>query len=323
MKPVLALIALAVPIAGQVKIAPGPEKIAIAIDGRPFTDFHVAGSAVTKPFLHPLRAASGTYVTRMWPMEDVPEEAGTKKDHQHQRGLWFAHEDVNGVDFWNNEASYATPNRGRIVFRSLGPVASGSDRGTLAATFEWIGPAGEPLIREDRVMTFYPGSTLRIIDFDITLTALRAVTFGDRKDGLFGIRLRPALQEDTGTGHIRNADGLVGEKQVWGKPSAWCDYSGEIDGEKLGIAILDHPGNPRPGRWHVRAYGLFAENPFGLAVFTGDATQNGALAVPAGGRLRFRYRVIVHPGDAKSSDIAGQWKRYMEQTGGARRIPQT
>ena len=89
----IAAAALALPAAAQVKISAGPEKIAVEIDGKPFTDFYVAGADVTKPYLHPLRAASGTYVTRMWPMENVAEEASiAKPDHQHQRGLWFAHE---------------------------------------------------------------------------------------------------------------------------------------------------------------------------------------------------------------------------------------
>jgi hypothetical protein len=305
------LIAFLLPLAAQVKITPGANKVAIQIDGKPFTDFYYSGPDVTKPFLHPLRAASGTYITRMWPMEDVSEEDGTTKDHQHQRGVWFAHEGVNGIDFWNNEASYTTPNRGRIVFRKFGPIKYGTRDGTLAATFEWVGPKDEVLLREDRVMTFYADPNLRIIDFDITLTAIPDVTFGDKKDGLFGIRLRPALQEDTGTGHITNAAGASGEKAVWGKPSEWCDYSGKAGNEALGVAIFDHPGNPRhPPRWHARAYGLFAENPFGLAVFTNDSSQDGSLALAPGHNLRFRYRVIVHPGDVKSADIVGQWKQY-------------
>jgi hypothetical protein len=303
---------MALPIAGQVKIAAGPEKIAIEIDGKPFTDFYVAGPDVTKPYLHPLRAVTGTYVTRMWPMQDVPEEQGTTKDHKHQRGLWLAHEGVNGIDFWNNEASYTTANRGRIVLRRLGAITGGKEKGTLAATFDWVSLAGDALVREDRVMTFYSDPTLRVIDLDVTLTALRDVTFGDKKDGFFGIRMRPALQEDTGSGHIVNADGLAGEKQLWGKTSDWCDYSGQIRSEKLGIAILDHPENPRhPARWHARAYGLFAENPFGLAVFTGDTSQNGAMMVASGRHLRFRYRVIVHPGDAASANVASLWKAYV------------
>jgi len=311
MKPTLALIVLILPVAAQVKITPGANKVAIQIDGKPFTDFYYSGADVTKPFLHPLRAASGTYITRMWPMEDVPEEANTTKDHRHQRGVWFAHESVNGIDFWNNEASYTTPNRGRIVFRRFGRIKYGTGGGTLAVTFEWVGPKGESLLREDRVMTFHPDSKLRTIDFDITLTAIPEVTFGDKKDGLFGIRLRPALQEDTGTGHITNAEGATGEKAVWGKPSEWCDYSGTVGSEALGVAIFDHPDNPRhPPRWHARAYGLFAENPFGLAVFTGDSSKDGSLALAPGHSLRFRYRVIVHPGDVKSAGIAGLWKVY-------------
>src|SRR5689334_9870104 len=110
---------------GQVKITPGPEKIAIEIDGKPFTDFYVAGPEVAKPYLWPLRAATGTYVTRAWPMEKVQEEASiARPDHPHQRGLWFAHAQVNGLDFWNiapmDVKPYNQPDRGKIV---LGKVA--------------------------------------------------------------------------------------------------------------------------------------------------------------------------------------------------------
>jgi hypothetical protein len=309
----LVLSAAAWPLGGlaQVRIAPGPEKIRVEIGGQPFTDFYVAGADLTKPYLHPLRAASGTYVTRMWPMENVAEEAKTQKDHKHQRGLWFAHEKVNGLDFWNNEASYTTPNRGKIALRKVDEVKSGAERGTIAATFDWTDLAGHALLTESRVMTFYADPRLRIVDFDITLTPVVKVTFGDSKDGAFGLRLRPALQEDHGSGHIVNSEGLATEKEAWGKPANWCDYSGEIDGEKLGIAILDHPANPHhPVRWHVRGYGLFAANPFGLAVFTGDKSQDGSVVVEPGETLRYRYRVIVHPGDAKSADIAALWLKY-------------
>jgi len=137
------------------------------------------------------------------------------------------------------------------------------------------------------------------------------VTFGDGKDGAFGIRMRPALQEDKGHAQISNADGLAGEKVLWGKPSNWCDYSGIIGDEKVGVAILDHPENPRhPVRWHARAYGLFAANPWGLFVFTNDKTMNGAMQLETGKSLRYRYRVIIHSGDEKSANIAAEWEKY-------------
>ncbi|SPE29684.1 conserved exported hypothetical protein [Candidatus Sulfopaludibacter sp. SbA6] len=304
------------PAPAQVKITPGPEKVAIEINGKPSTDFYIAGPEVAKPYLWPLRAASGTYVTRMWPMQKAEEEASIQKpDHPHQRGLWFAHASVNGLDFWNtapmDQRPYNQPDRGKIVLKKLGGVKYDKDKGSVAATFDWTNVKGDVLLTEQRLTTFYADTNLRTIDFDITLTAVQKVTFGDEKDGVFGLRLRPILQEDKGTGHISNADGGMGEKAVWGKPSNWCDYSGDINGEKVGLAILDHPANPgHPVRWHVRAYGLFAANPFGNATFTGDKSQAKETVLEPGKSLRYRYRLIIHPGDAKSADIAGLWRKY-------------
>ena len=161
-------------------------------------------------------------------------------------------------------------------------------------------------------MTFYAGSaSTRVVDFDITLQAVTAVSFNDSKDGVFGVRVRPELQEKDGTGHILNSAGEAGEAAAWGKPADWCDYSGTIQGEAAGIAILDHPANPHhPVHWHVRGYGLFAANPFGLAAFTNDKAKSATTPVPAGLSLRFRYRMIVHAGDAKTAGIAAAWRKY-------------
>ena len=114
-------------------------------------------------------------------------------------------------------------------------------------------------------------------------------------------------------GVISNAEGGKGEKEVWGKLSNWADYSGEIEGEKLGISILDHPSNTKRARWHERAYGLFAANPFGLNVFTGDKSQDGSITIQPGKTMRFRYRVIIHSGDATSANIAKMWDEYIKK----------
>ncbi len=300
------------PAAAQVQLTPGKDKIEIAIDGKLYSTFYMMGEDVTKPYLWPVRAATGTYVTRAFPMETIEEEAKGPKDHPHQRGIWFAHDKVNGIDFWNNEASYKEPpKRGKMVLKGTPEVSSGKDQGTLKAVFDWTDRQGNVVLTETRVMTFHSQPDLRTIDFDITLTSVQKVEYGDGKDGAFGIRLRPILDEQGGTGKIVNADGLTGEKEAWGKPSDWCDYSGTIGDEKVGVAILDNPENPRhPVRWHVRGYGLFAANPFGVSVFTNDKSQNGAMTVDPGKSLRFRYRVVVHPGDVKSADVAGLYAKY-------------
>jgi hypothetical protein len=306
---------VALPLAAQVKITQAdPGRITVDIDGKPFTTFFV-GEDTNKPYLHPLRSASGKVVTRYYPMELVE---GESRDHPHHRGLWFTHGDVNGYDFWANEASQKSPKKGRVVLKNVRDLVSGKQSGAIAASFDWVDSGGKPLLTEDRRMVFHADPALRTVDFDITLAAAGKVTFGDTKEGTFAVRLAASLEEPEKegqsprrTGTMINAQGKRTEKEVWGKRSEWVDYFGEVDGEKLGIAILDHPGNPRhPTWWHSRGYGLFAANMFGLHDFERDKAKDGSLALAPGEKLRLRYRVIIHPGDYQSAGIAAQFERY-------------
>src|SRR5437868_10229595 len=134
-----------------------PDTVAVNIDGKPFTTFHY-GTDANKPFLAPLRSASGKIVTRHFPMETV---AGESRDHLHHRGLWFTYDDVNGVKFWENDPSYTNKGRiGKIVVRKA-DWKDGDKAGTLTATLEWRDPEGKPLLVETREMTFYPDPNLR------------------------------------------------------------------------------------------------------------------------------------------------------------------
>ena len=319
MKPAFLLfLAIALPLAAEVKITRQADRITVDIDGQPYTALFI-GPEAPKPYLHPLRSASGKIVTRAYPMETNVE--GEAHDHPHHRGLWFTHGDVNGYDYWANEPSQKSPKKGRVVLKNVGKLQSGRNSGSLAATFDWLDPQGKALLSESRNMIFYSHPTLRTIDIDITLRALEQVKFGDTKEGTFAIRITAGLEEPQRrspavpprTGQMVSAEGKKGEKEVWGKRSPWVDYAGELEGEKLGIAIFDHPSNPKhPTYWHSRSYGLFASNIFGEHDFYGDKTRDGSVTVNAGGTLRFRYRVVVHPGDAASAGIA---KMYQEWAG--------
>ena len=113
-------------------------------------------------------------------------------------------------------------------------------------------------------------------------------------------------------GRIVNANGLV-DDATWGKRAPWCDYQGKVNGEWVGIAMFDHPLNPRwPTWWHVRDYGLFAANPFGVHDFEKQPTGTGDMAVPAGQSVTFRYRIYIHLGDEKAGGVQ---ERYMEYLG--------
>ena len=301
---ILVLLLASLPALGQVKITQGTGRIDVEIDGKPYTSLFTEGA--TKPYLHPLRSATGRVVTRGYPMEMVE---GETRDHPHHRGLWFTHGDVNGFDFWGENAK---GKQGRVRLKKVGALKSGKKAGSIAAVFEWVDPQGTVLLTENRKMTFRAAGALRIVDFDATLTAVERAKFGDTKEGTFAVRLAEPLKEGKGgTGHMVNAEGAEGEKNVWGKRSPWVDYTGQLDGETIGIAIFDHPSNLKhPTYWHARAYGLFAANPFGEHDFYGDKARDGSVTLEAGQSQRFRYRVVIHPGDNKAAGIAGMYAKY-------------
>ncbi len=298
----------------QVSFQKGDGKIEIQIAGKPFSTFYYGPSA-PKPYLHPLRAADGTVVTRGYPMEEI---AGESRDHPHHRGLWFTHGDVNGYDFWMNEPGQHPKNGGLIVLKEMRRAESGR----IEAAFEWKAPDGSLVLTEDRTMAFSGDAKTRVVDLDVTFTAAaEKVKFGDTKEGTFAIRLATPLEEPhkgaegiARTGKMVSADGKMGESQVWGKRSPWVDYSGSMDGKAVGIAIFDHPENPKHATyWHSRSYGLFAANPFGEHDFYSDASRDGSITLARGKSLRFRYRVVVHEGDTKAGGIAGLYQQYTTQ----------
>src|SRR5205823_6338091 len=278
-------------LSAQVKFAAGAG--AIAIDGKPFTIFH-KGADANKPFLAPVRSASGKVITRGFPMETLP---GESRDHLHHRGLWFSYDDVNGVKFWENDPSYTRGVMGRQVVRNTAWKDAGGS-GTLTAAIDWQDFKDNVLLNETREMQFTGDADLRWIHFRITLAPAVDVTLGDTKEGAFAIRLAEAFTERKGA-KIVNAEGRTGMVNVWGKRSQWVDYTAELDGERLGVAIFDHPSNPRhPTYWHARDYGLFALNPFGRNAFD-DKLEESKWKLAKGEKLAFRWMVVVHPGDAE------------------------
>ena len=293
-------LATAIPAAAQVTLTQTPEHIAVEIDGKPFTVIHIAGKDLNRPYLHPLRTAAGKIVNRSFPAGQLP---GETTDHPHHAGLFYGHGDVNGFNYWAIQnvptpASKADATMGRIVLARVVSVTSGQASGSVDVIFNWLKPDGAPLLTERRKMTFHAHPELRIIDFDFDFAAVEMVVFRDTKEGTFAMRVATAIEERSPKpGTLRNAQGGVGEANVWGKRSGWVDYSGEIDGAKAGVVMMDHPGNPRhPTYWHSRGYGLHAINPFGVSDFLNDKTQNGSLSLAPGEHVRFRYRVIVHQG---------------------------
>lgn len=286
----------------KVALIPDRTNVAIKIDGKLFTEYRTDEGP--KPFLYPLIGPTGVSYTRSFPMKDVE---GEKKDHPHHRSFWFTHGKVNGIDFW------AEPKKspfGSIKETSRKPLIQGPVLGRLHTTDDWLSPSGEKVCEDERVLTIYHSRKGRVLDFDIKIKAsVGPVEFGQTKEGMFGVRVASSMDVTKKEGgKIVTSEGLTDEK-AWGKPASWVDYSGPVDGKTVGIAILNHPSSFRyPTTWHVRTYGLFAANPFGGQDF--GATESAAYTIPKGREIRFRYRVILHQGDAESAGVARAFRAY-------------
>ena len=277
--------------------------VVIKLDGKPFTEYLACSN--TKPILWPIIGPTGGLMTRNYPMADAPDE---KKDHPHQRSLWFTHGQVNGIDFWAEAGknSYGTEKHREFV------KVEGGREAVIVTRNDWIAPDGKPVCEDERTLVFGGDSECRWIDFSITLVANHGpVMFGDTKEGSFGMRVAETMKVDAKLGgRIVNSDGLV-DKDAWGKRASWVDYQGPVDGKTAGIAILNHPSSFRyPTYWHVRTYGLFAANTFGVKDFTGDKSADGAYTLEPGKSIKFRYRVLLHKGDEKEGRVAEAFAQF-------------
>jgi len=302
------------------------DRIDVMRDGKLVTSYRFRSG--TKPVLWPIHGPDGHKMTRSYPMDaTVPNEA---HDHPHHRGLWMTFGEVEQNDWWAEGKG-----KGIVAHQK---VISCDDQGpsvSWVAEHQWQKPAsdgqaaGEALLNETCRYTVSGNSDETIIDCEYVWKATdpnAKIHFGDTKEGMFAIRVPETMRGDKPGGQILNS---VGDKQgdTWGKSAKWVDYSGPVPtgGDNLyGIAVLVHPKSfHADGLWHVRTYGLFAHNAFGIKDFLGNRTKtkSGELEPPhsAGGyelapgqSLHFMYRVVLHRDrwDIQAGDE--HWKAFSQ-----------
>lgn len=214
---------------------------------------------------------------------------------------------MNGIDFWSE-----LPGHGTIEHQKFEAVEGGK-RARVVTRNHWLAPDGRKQCEDKHRLVFQTDGGRRIIDFDIVIRASDGpVVFGDTKEGSFGVRVASSIRVDSKQGgQIVNSEGRE-NADAWGKRTAWVDYHGPVDGQTAGIAILNHPSSFRfPTYWHVRTYGLFAANPFGIHDFTGG--DAAAYTLPTGDSLSLRYRLVLHAGDEKEGSIAEAYQAYAKE----------
>jgi hypothetical protein len=287
--------------------------------GKQVLSRYVVNPDAAKPYLWPVLAPGAVPLTRDWPM--VKGAPGESTDHKHQKSMWFCHGDVipegievkkkkgiAGVDFWSEEEGH-----GKILCTEVGTPKVEKNHGWVVTKNDWLTSDGSKMMEEKRTIHLYDFGEAYLYVFDIDLHAsVCPIIFADTKEGSFGVRIHDKMTEKKG-GKLENADGKTGELAIWGQPSAWCDYSGELDGKKVGLAILTDPANA-PSCWHSRGYGLMAANPFGRAKsgFPAMKDKTDLVKLDKGAHLKLRFGLLAHTGDAKGGKVDDWYKKFVE-----------
>lgn len=258
-----------------------------------------------KPIVFPLHSPTGVPLTRGYPMVESIEHE--REDHPHHRSLWLTHGEVNGIDFWLDDPKR---NCGVIAHRD-GSATVEDGVAVIVTENDWLAPDGKRLLSDRRRLTFATDEGRRILDCDFVLLATDGdVHFGDTKEGSFGIRVAGSMKVDAGLGGtIVNSEGTR-DKATWGEKASWVDYTGPVGEAMAGITAHYHPSSHGyPCRWHVRTYGLFAANPFGVYHFVGGDRTEG-FTLPAGESLRMHLRLVLHDGTFHAGRAQADFDAY-------------
>jgi hypothetical protein len=294
--------------AAEVAVERSERGAVVKIDGELFAEYLTKSGH--QPAVWPIIGPTGKPMTRSYPAG--PLLPGEMNDHPHHHSLWFTHGDVNHRDFWRT--SEESHQNNEIRHREFVSTETLGDTAKIVTRNDWIAE-GTKIGEDERTLVFGADGSGRWIDFTVRLKASEGdLTFGETKEGLFGVRVSGPLTVDSKKGaHILNSRGQVDER-AWGQFAEWVDDYGPVDGEVVGIAMFSHPENFRhPTRWHARTYGLLAANPFGDAEFGPDSSQpkQGAVTIPKGDELVLRYRVLLHAGDPQEADVAAAYQKFV------------
>jgi hypothetical protein len=260
--------------------------ISVRSGEREITRYHHGALAEKhkKPFWWPLNV-EGVNILRGAPMEPRPGEA---VDHPHHTGIYHAFGEVNGKEYWSKLPIVPV----KVTARSAGPAFA-----RLVVEHRW----GEDLLETQEIRILNAAADV-VVDFQIVLKAANGpVVLGKdlkmAKEGSFAVRVAAGLSLPKGDAPdlIRDAKGNKGEKAVRADTAPWVQYTGTVDGKKVGVAVMNHPDSFRyPTTWHVRAYGLFAANPW---------LVKGESRLEAGESLKLGYRVYAHGGEGSPAAV--------------------
>ena len=236
------------------EIVPQPgHQVSLQIDGVEKVRWHY-GDEYPRPFFFPFNGPSGTSLTRIG-------HPGAQ-NHDHHQSVWFAHNKVNGLDFWANGTG--TQIRQKMWYA----YEDGDAEAIMASASGWFDPDGTEVMEQEIIASLIPmQNDEHALEIQITMRLpenVETVELEKTNFGFLAVRVAKSLSAHFGGGTLTNSEGQVDEQNIFGKSARWMDYSGPVgvgqgSGRTTvteGITYFDHPQNPRyPTHWHVREDG--------------------------------------------------------------------
>jgi hypothetical protein len=276
-------------------------QLVIARDNLLVATYVYRDEEIHRPFYANVHVPSGLPITRQHP----PRPGTDAVDHATMHpGIWLAFGDISGRDFWRN--------RDRVEHVGfVQPPEANMDGQDGVVTFavrnRYV--AGDKTVCQELARhTIRATGNGYLFMLDSEFSGEQAFTFGDQEEMGLGVRVATPINVRGGTGIIATSNGDKNEKQVWGKQTEWCDYSGIVaananvaskDGKLLiGLLLVPHPHNFRRSWMHARDYGLVVANPFGQQAFTKGTPSR--VEVKTGEILRLRFGIWAYA--TKSDD---------------------
>jgi hypothetical protein len=199
--------------------------------------------------------------------------------------------------------------------------AGGAGEGAFAVRNEYLDQKDPSKIvcEENARYTFSIRPAGYLLQWDSTFSSDQEFAFGDQEEMGIAFRVATPLRVGAsgegdappGNGRILDSAGRRNEEQVWGNSADWCDYSGTMAGQHVGMTIFSHPDNFRPSWHHARNYGFVAANPFGRKAFGKGETSR--IVVQPGKTLRLRFAILLHAGpEGSAPDLRSSYADYLE-----------
>lgn len=278
------------------QVVPLPDdQVSFVVHGRERVRWHFGGKH-PRPFFYPLVGPSGAALTRMGHPGDP--------SHDHHRSIWFGHEKVSGVNFWSNGAP------GQIRQIQWLAYQSGDSEAVMAVRLGWLdGHDPKELMIQDLVAAVSPhenGGTLLELHSTFTPTS-ETLELGQTNFGLLGVRVAESISVHFGGGTLTGADRKTGERELFGQPNLWMDYSGPTGDDVVeGITFVDHPSNAgQPAKWQVREDGWMGPS----------LCRDGVVQTTRGRPLVVRYLLHAHGGPLDSERAQGIARDFAARPG--------